>query len=196
MTPRPFRILAEFVEFVCSQTCYVLRRDDHFVSYRRPFTSYLAANGADLEAYMWHEHYVWNSARPRVQHATIEIRPACQQPPDEPLAAAALSLGFAEALPAAWAFVCDRLGSDPWPAMAAYRVGAVREGLAAREPAPGLLAGLLELAETALRRRDRGEERYLLPIRRRLETRVLPADRAAALFARRGIEGLIGGVRL
>jgi gamma-glutamylcysteine synthetase len=124
------------------------------------------------------------------------VRPACQQPGDEPLAAAALSLGLVESLPAAWAFVRDLLGPDPWPAMAAYRRDVVRAGLRATEPAPRLLSGLLDLCEQALRRRGRGEERFLRPLRRRLEARALPADRAARLLIRGGMAALIDGVRL
>lgn len=201
MTPRRFAGLDEFVAFLCGQRCYVLPEGRRFVRYGRPFASYLAAHGDDLtagvwNAYLWHEHYTWNSARPRVSQGTIEVRPACQQPPDESLAAAALSLGLVEALPELGAFVGDLLGPDPWPAMAAYRRDAVRRGVRAREPAPRFLAGLVDLCARALRRRGRGEERYLNPIRGRLERRTIPADRAAAVFRGRGIEGLIEDLKL
>jgi hypothetical protein len=161
------------------------------VPYNRPFVAYLAKHGADLDAYMIHEHYTWNSARPRVQHGTIEIRPACQQPPDEPLAASALCLAWVEAMPQVWAYLCERLGPDPWPAMTAYHREAIRHGVRAREPVRRFLAGLVEIAASALRRRGRGEERYLDPIRRRLETRTLPADRAVRIFRRGGVATLV-----
>ncbi len=205
MTPHRFVSLEDYLEFICRQTCYVLPRGGRLVRYGRPFTPYLSAYAParrgslseDLwKAYLWHEHYTWNSARLRVGNATIEVRPACQQPPDEPLAAAALSLGFVEAMPQVEAFVLDLLGPDPWPAMAAYRRAVVRQGIRAREPAPRLLAGVVDLAEKALRRRRRGEERYLQPIRRRLETRTLPADRAVALFRKGGVPALIEGFKL
>jgi gamma-glutamylcysteine synthetase len=191
MTPRRFETLEEFVGFVCAQTCYVLPDGKRYRAFRRPFTAYLAERGADLSAYLWHEHYIWNSARPRAHHGTIEIRPACQQPPDESLAAAALSLGLVEALPHLGPFLRELLGPDPRPAMTAYRRAAVRHGVRARQPAPRLLAGLLDLAASALRRRGRGEERYLRPMFRRLERRELPADRAAARFRRGGAKALI-----
>lgn len=196
MTPRRFATLEEFLEFVCAQTCYVLPRSGRFVQYGRPFTAYLAAHGPDLGAYLWHEHYTWNSARLRVQNATIEVRPACQQPPDQPLAASALCLALVEAMPQLWPYMRALLGPDPWPTMAAYRRDAVRHGLRAREPAPRFLAGLVDLAEQALRRRGRGEERFLVPIRRRLETRRLPADRAATLVRNGGIRALIDAYKL
>lgn len=196
MTPRRFATVEEFVEFISGQTCYMLPRDRGFAAYRRPFTNYLAMHGADLRAYLWHEHYTWNSARPRFQNATIEVRPACQQPPDEPLAAAALILGLVEAMTDAWTFLRDRLGPDPWPVMQAYRRAVVRDGLRAPEPVRGVLSGLVDLAEAALQRRGSGEERYLNPIRDRLERRSLPADRAASRFRSGGIEALIENLRM
>lgn len=196
MTPRRFDRLEEFVGFVCAQTCYILPDGTGYRSFRRPFTAYLAQRGVDLGAYLWHEHYTWSSARPRAHHGTIEIRPACQQPPGESLAAAALSLGLMEALPHLGPFVRDHLGADPWPAMAAYRRAAIRHGVRARQPAPRLLAGLLDVAASALGRRGRGEERYLRPLFRRLERQELPADRAAARFRRGGVKALIEEFRI
>ncbi len=195
MTPRRFTSLEDWLAFICGQTCHVLPRGRRFVPYGRPFAAYLATHGPDLKAYLWHEHYVWHSARLRAHHATIEIRPACQQPPDQPLAAAALSLGLVEAWPSLWALVRDRLGPDPWPAMKIYRAGAIRRGLRAREPAPGFLAELVALCEEALRRRGRGEETFLQPIHHRLEMRQVPADRAARLFRSGGILALIDGMK-
>ncbi|MGH2404548.1 MAG: glutamate-cysteine ligase family protein [bacterium] len=196
MTPRRFFSLEEFMAFICGQTCYVLKQDGRYVRYGRPFTSYLAAHGPDLDAYLLHEHYTWNSARPRAQHGTIEVRPACQQPPDEPLAASALCLAFVETMPEIWAYLCEQVGPDPWPAMAAYRRNAIRLGVRAPEPVPGFLAGLVELAEHALRRRGRGEEQYLRAISDRLETRTLPADRAARIFREGGGRTLVNVLRL
>jgi gamma-glutamylcysteine synthetase len=196
MTPRRFTSPEDWLPFICGQTCHVLRRGRRFVPFGRPFAAHLATHGDDLDAYLWHEHYVWHSARPRAHHATIEIRPACQQPPDEPLAAAALSLGLVEAWPSVWAFACDRLGPDPWPAMRAYRADAIRRGLQAREPAPGFLDEVVASSEEALRRRGRGEEAFLQPIRRRLERRLVPANRAARLFRSGGLRALIEGMKL
>ncbi len=205
MTPRRFASLEDYLEFICAQRCYVLPEGGRFVRYGKPFTSYLTAHGPRRpgplsarvwDAYLWHEHYTWNSARPRAGNATIEVRPACQQPPDASLAAAGLALGLVEAMPHIRAFMHDFMGPDPWPAMAAYRRAVVREGVRAREPAPRLLEGLVDLAERALRGRGRGEEQYLRPIWRRLETRALPADRAIALFRKGGVPALIGGLQL
>jgi gamma-glutamylcysteine synthetase len=191
MTPRPFADLEDYVRFVCRQPCAVLRRGHRYLPYGRPLGAYLQARGPDLDAFLWHEHYLWYSARPRAQHGTVEVRPACQQPPEEPLAAAALALALVEGWREAEALVAEAVGSDAWPAMAAYRRAAVRHGVRAAEPAPGFLARLLDVAERALRRRGRGEERFLDGLRRRVEARWLPADGATAAFRRGGAAALV-----
>jgi len=196
MTPRYCATLEDFLSIVGGQTCYLLPETQGLRRYGRPFTAYLEARGSRVtdaawHAYLWHEHYVWHSARPRVQYGTIEVRPACQQPPDEPLAAVALCLGLVEALPEVEALTRDRLGPDPWPAMLAYRRDVVRRGPRAREPSPGHLADLVALAARALRQRGRGEERFIESIRRRLERRAVPADRAVQLFRQGGVPAMV-----
>ncbi|MGH2399368.1 MAG: glutamate-cysteine ligase family protein, partial [bacterium] len=98
MTPGPFDSIEQFVRYICGYRCYILRHDGVFRRYNRPFEEYLRTHGPDMDAYLWHEHYTWNSARPRARNSTIEIRPACQQPHDDPLVVAALALGWVEAL--------------------------------------------------------------------------------------------------
>jgi gamma-glutamylcysteine synthetase len=197
MTPRRFGSLEEFVAFVCGHPCYVLKRaDGRLTQYNRPFHDYLEQHGPDLAAYLWHEHYTWNSARARVEQSTIEIRPACQQPPDEMMAASALSLGFVEAWPHIETYALRTLGSDPWPAMLRYRERVLTGGMRAEEPAKGFLRGIVEIAETGLRGRGRGEEEYLKPVWRRLEKRQAPADRARARFLNHGMGALIDELAL
>lgn len=196
MPPRPFADLEDYVWFICQQPCAVLRRGHGYAPYGRPLAAYVEARGPDLPAFLWHEHYLWYSARPRAQHATVEVRPACQQPPDDPLAAAALALALVEGWREAQALVSESLGTEAlgpaaWQAMAAYRQAAIRDGIRAAEPAPRFLARLLDVAEAALRRRGRGEERFLSGLRRRLERRRLPADDAAAAFRRGGVRALV-----
>lgn len=196
MTPRRFARLEEFVAFLCVQTCYVLPQGGGFPRFGRPFTAYLEAHGPRVtealwRAFLWHEHYIWNSARPRVHYGTIEVRPACQQPPTEPMAAVALCLGLVEAAPRVMVFLQDRLGRDPWPAMRAYRRAVIRAGPRAPEPSAGLLAALVTLAEEGLRSRGRNEETFLGPIRRRVERRTVPADQAVGLFRQGGVPALV-----
>ncbi|MBI3732852.1 MAG: hypothetical protein HY259_05265, partial [Chloroflexi bacterium] len=190
-----FASLEEFIAFICGHPCYVLKDGDAFRPYQRPFTHYLAKHGPDFQTYLWHEHYTWNSARARTEHSTIEIRPACQQPQSESLAASALSLGFVEAAPAIAEYVERVLGVDPWPTMLRYRKAVIHDGLRAQEPVKKFLSSLVQEAENGLRRRGRGEETFLGPIWARLEERRAPADRARALFVKKGMPALIEACR-
>jgi gamma-glutamylcysteine synthetase len=191
MTPRPFASIEEFILYICRFPCYVLRDGAGFRVWNRPFEAYLEEHGADLDAYLWHEHYIWNSARPRANNSTIEIRPACQGPPEEPLGAAAMSLGLVEALADAKAFLKDLFPTGPWPSLRRYRAAAILQGLRAPEPAPGFLEGSLRIAEKGLRGRGRGEETFLRPLWARLERRVTPGERNREIFHAGGIEALL-----
>ena len=75
--------------------------------------------------------------------------------------------------------------------MRQYHERVVRAGLAAPEPVPGFLAGVLGLAEAALARRGCGEEGMLAPLWQRLERRENPAQRVQRVFAEEGLEGLL-----
>ncbi|MCL4393914.1 MAG: hypothetical protein M1482_03745, partial [Chloroflexi bacterium] len=65
-------------------------------------------------------------------------------------------------------------------------------GLAAKEPVPGLVRTLVQIAESGLARRGRGEERLLEPVWRRIERRQSPGLRARQQLERGGIDALIG----
>ncbi|MEP7198355.1 MAG: glutamate-cysteine ligase family protein, partial [Chloroflexota bacterium] len=195
MTPRPFASLAEFIAFICAHPCYVLKNaDGSLTPYNRPFDDYLMRHGADLAAYLWHEHYTWNSARARVEHSTIEIRPACQQPQRETMAASALSLGFVEALPQIADYATRTFGDEAWPTMLRYRRAAIRDGVRAEEPAKQFLRTMVRFAEDGLRGRGRGEEKFLEPIWMRLQKQRTPAHEARALFNKKGMDALIDKV--
>ncbi len=190
MTPGPFGTVEEFLRYICHYPCYVLRRDGGFRPYNRPFEEYLRGHGPDIAAYLWHEHYTWNSARPRAQHSTIEIRPACQQPHGEPLLVAALALGWVEALADARAFLMDAF-PDPWAAMRDYRRDVIIHGLRAKEPVPRFVESVLQIAEMGLERRGHGEESFLRPFWDRLDQRTTPADRARELVRSQGVAAFI-----
>ena len=168
----------------------VLRHNGVFRQYNRPFEEYLRRHGPDIDAYLWHEHYTWNSARPRALNSTIEVRPACQQPHEDPLVVAALALGWVEALAEVRAFVEDAL-ADPWTSMQRYRREAIVHGLRSREPVERFVEGTLRIAEAGLRGRGRGEEQFLRPLWNRLEQRKTPGDRARDLVRSQGVAALV-----
>ncbi len=157
-----------------------------------------AATDDCFSAFLLHDHYIWHSARLRTAYGTVELRPACQQPPHEAMAAAALYLGLVEGQEEITAYVQRALApaEEPglagcWPGMMAYHGEAVRDGLAAVEPVPGFLAEVLALAEKALARRGHGEERMLAPLWGRLARRENPAQSVRRVFDAEGVEGLV-----
>ena len=152
---------------------------------------------------MLHDHYIWHSARLRTAYGTVELRPACQQPPHELMAATALYLGLVEGREEITDYVQSALApagkekgnphplSECWPRMRQYHEKVVRAGLAAPEPVPDFLADILELVAAALARRGHGEEGMLAPLWQRLERRENPAQGVRRVFAEEGLEGLI-----
>ncbi len=165
-----------------------------------PFGTWLA--GKDLspedawDAWLLHEHYIWNAARPRAAHGTVEIRGACQQPWREHGAVAALSTGLVEGHRAIAARIRDALGPDPWPVFRAWSARTVQDGAAASVPDEVLIQGILDDAEAALILRGRGEASRLRPLRERWETRRSPAHAARDAFEAGGMAGLIDAVAL
>ncbi len=195
MTPRKFTSLEEFIRYLCDYPCFILR--DGFKKFNRPFTNLLISQSPNLfDSFLWHEHYVWNSARARVAQSTIEVRPACQQPPGESFAANALILGWVEALPQVAAYFEDVLGKMAWDVMRSYRRAVVREGLVASEPVPGMMRALVDLAQAGLKRRAREEEKFLEPIWNRIERRESPGMRARQTMLRKGLPGLLDEIRV
>ncbi len=147
-----------------------------------------------FEGWLYHEHYVWNAARPRVAHGTVELRSACQQPWPDHMAASALGTAFGAGHVALGAYLREALGGDPWPALRRYHGAVVRSGLAADEPVAGLVEGVLERAHATLVARGRGEEVYLAPLFDRWAQRENPAQRAIALVQGGGIEALVAAL--
>ena len=141
-----------------------------------------------------HEHYVWHSARPRPLHGTVEVRAACQQPVTERHATPALALGLVggwrECREAVLAHFSGRMDAA-WAACSEWHARAARDGLAAREPAPGLIDDVLAACDGALRARGLGEEDHLAPLRGRARDGKNPAQVARDVFVRGGVDALI-----
>jgi len=211
MLARPMHDMVDFVGAISESTYLIVRDDDEIIPSSQPFTEYLAEHGADYDAFLFHEHYMWNSARLRAAFGTIEIRPACQQPwsgvrrrfttggaggvrtgdGPEHMAVSALGLGLIEAATPIQAYVGAHLGPDYWAIMQTYHSQAIRHGLRAPEPAPDFLARILTLAKEGLRVRGFGEEIMLAPLWRRIARRRNPAQQARAVHHTDGIRGLI-----
>jgi gamma-glutamylcysteine synthetase len=191
MPVRPYTSIEDYVATVSESTYLILKSQGEVVPSSRHFTEYLAEHGADFDAFLFHEHYIWNSARVRVAYGTVEIRPACQQPWREHMAACALGLGLIEASREIDDYVQTTLGPDYWDILRTYHRQAILSGLAAPQPTPGFLDQVVALAQNGLARRGQGEASYLLPILQRLERLESPGQRVRRIFRTDGIHGLL-----
>ncbi|CAN5806629.1 hypothetical protein BH10CHL1_BH10CHL1_31480 [soil metagenome] len=191
MPVRPFTSIADYVRTMAQSTYLIVRADNEIIPSSRPFTSYLREHGPDFEAFLFHEHYIWNSARLRTHYGTLEIRPACQQPWSEHMAAMALSVGLIEAAQPIMDYVQTALGEAYWSIMRTFHQQAIAKGLAAPQPARNFLRTIILLAEAGLQRRGQGEERWLRPIFDRLELGLNPAQRIRKIFQTHGNTGLL-----
>jgi glutamate--cysteine ligase len=191
MPARPYTSIEDYVATVSDSTYLILRADNVVVPSSQRFVDYLSEHGPDFDAFLFHEHYIWNSARLRVAYGTVEIRPACQQPWEDHMAATALGVGLVEASGEIDAYVKDALGAEYWQTMLTYHRQAIRSGLAAPQPAPDFLTKIVEMAETGLQRRGLGEHRLLAPLYRRLDRRLNPAQRSRYFFQADGVSGLL-----
>lgn len=191
MPRHPYASIADYIETVSQATHLIRKADGTVVLGTRTFADYLREVGPDYDAFLYHEHYVWNSARLRAAYGTIEIRPCCQQPWTEHMAAAALTLGLIEASQPMSDYLQELFGADYWQEMRNFHEQVISLGLAAPRPAPTFWSHIVALAEEGLRNRGFGEERLLSPIWRRLDRRVNPAQRARQIFAIDGMAGLL-----
>lgn len=191
MLARPFASMVDFVETMSESTYLIVRAGGEIIPSSQPFTAFLAEHGPDYKAFLFHEHYIWNSARLRAAYGTLEVRPACQQPWGETMAVAALILGLVEAAEPALEYVAAEVGDDYWARLRIYHQQAIRFGLAAPQPAPDFLLRLAELAEKALTARGFGEETLLQPIFARLRRRMNPAQAHRAIYRHDGMAGLV-----
>ncbi len=196
MPPRPYADVEDLVAQLVEYPCLIRRVGGRWMAEHRPFREILVEEGPDLDAFLLHEHYIWHAVRLRAAYGTVEIRPACQQPPADAMAATALALGLVEAAPALVDYVEAALGPGAWAIQRRYYIQAAREGLAAPEPCPGFLENVLVLVERGLERRGQDEEVYLGPLWERLERRQNPAQRMRQVYRLEGVEGLLGYTRV
>lgn len=201
-SPRPYADLEEYVRFLAGLRCLCLPdANGGFRVIGETFADHLKelpgqAPEVVYEEFLFHEHYVWPSARPRSRIGTLEIRPCCQQPADSTWVPSALALGLIEAADEVGSFFESELGENYWSTLLRYRESAVRYGLGAPVPVPHFLETLLDLTSEGLRRRGHGEETFLDPAFVMLDRGSEPASKALSLFKKGGAEALVEGVSL
>ena len=195
MIERPYDDLGDFIERLSKKTCLLLK-DKSYYAVNKPFVEVLKEKGPDLETFLMHDHYLWNSARARSAHSTVEIRPACQQPWSEHMSVAALSLGLVEAEKDIQAYLNLQFGNQTWPLLNDYHKEAVRFGLAAKRPVPGFLLEILSLAYKGLVARGFKEEELLKPLFERLKAEENPGQKAKKIFEAKGIKAMIDSLKI
>ncbi|CAN5600227.1 hypothetical protein BH24ACT26_BH24ACT26_06270 [soil metagenome] len=195
MPPRPFSAVEDYIELVLGLRCLMLPDDTG--GFRIVDGAFTEAHLGDMdgdalfEAFLFHEHYVWPSARPRARIGTLEIRPVCQQPWDAHWLAPALSLGLVERAGDVAGYLDEALGKTWWDALRAYRRTAVVAGMSAPEPAPGFLHTVAEIARRGLEQRGCGEEALLDAAFERIERRAGPADAALSCLQAHGMDAVV-----
>ena len=202
--PRPFADLADYAAAIAAFRPVYAKRDGEAILLRDydTFADYLAADAptgraldgsavplapqpADIDL---HTTCFWHNARVS-RYFTVENRACDQQPPEELVTIAALTLGLVCARGAAW----EELRACNWDDLRAARDSACRRALAGEvggTPIADLARRMLEIAAEGLRARQLGEEEFLTPLLDRCERGWCPADDAADLF-RRGAETLV-----
>lgn len=190
MPARAMRDPLDWIETLAKQDFLVRKQDGQYIPESGTFIDYLRQHGPRFDDFLMHEHYVWNSGRPRCAHATIELRSACQQPWAEHTANTALGLGIIEAWKTLAPWLEAQLQDALWPAMRDYHQRVLHQGIQATEPFEGLLAGILQHANDALSARGLGEEIYLAPLYRRLQERRSPGHDAIEAYRKGGWEAL------
>ncbi|MGA1825802.1 MAG: glutamate-cysteine ligase family protein [bacterium] len=136
-----------------------------------------------------HFSFFWPSAR-LSRYYTLENRINDQQPPGEMMTIPALTLGIIENLNEAERFIDEY----PWPLLGVLRIKAARFGLEAKlqgVPIWHLCKRMVDIAEDGLKKRGLGEELFLIPLKERIEKVFCPADKAAQLYRKRGIQGFL-----
>lgn len=179
-----FETCEEWFDHLISQR-FVLRKvgDGVYEPRGETFRSFLIEHGSrvTLTDFNYHEGCLWWTARPRRLYSTIEVRPACQQPPHEHMVVQALTLGLVNNLTEAEKHV-KTYEHQSW---VMYRRAAAASGLKtmfAGRSSSEMLERVLKIAEKGLRDRGRGEEGFLWPLYARLGEGKLPGDAALDLW--------------
>ncbi len=131
----------------------------------------------------------WYNAR-LSHYYTVENRLNDQQPPGELHSIAALTLG----LTAVWKEALDVSEQYDWGLLRDAREEACRraiEGNLDGFKLADFAAEMLEVADTGLKKRELGEEKFLDPLKKRLEEHRCPADEVEEIFNKNGIAGIV-----
>lgn len=205
-----FRDIPDYIDYLCSFNPFLIQRDDQpiYIIDKPSFGDYLNSNQAsngilisgevvsvfpEVEDILYHSNCAWFNTRISPKYGTIESRISCQQPPQETLVVTALVLGIVENIEEAENLL-NRYSWDEWKR---FRFDAIRHTLQAEileAKGLSLVAEFTRIAETGLRKRGLGEEKFLEPAFKRIEERSTPADRAIHAFQTMKLEEFINSL--
>ncbi len=187
----PIHEMSDWIEQLCDQKHLIHRENGQYLPQKGAFNNYLETHGPDFDAFLFHEHYIWNSARLRSAHGTVEFRAACQQPHHETMVVSAISLGIVEASQTLMTWLQKERGDKLWSTMRTYGHDVMRQGLAATEPIDNFLTTVLTQAQQALEQRGFKEEVFLEPLWNRLKEKKNPAQQALDAFDEGDVKALV-----
>jgi gamma-glutamylcysteine synthetase len=165
----------------------------------RPFKAHWLNGASYSPDFLFHDHYVWHSARPRPKQSTIEIRPACQQPLKDHNVVAALSVGMVQSHKQLYPYLSSlarkpsgakiTVGPDggaptlqqAWPELKRLHEIAGKTGLEDSD-VRNFCQGVLEHAKRGLESRGLGEEKFLEPLFARIEAGKNPSQISQDFF--------------
>ncbi len=136
-----------------------------------------------------HSTCYWFNAR-LSHYYTVEGRLNDQQPPEDVICIAALTLGLAAGLEEGR----EALDSYDWTALREAREAACRDGIEGATDdlnLAELAEEMLAVAEQGLNKRGLGEEKFLAPLYDRVENKYSPAHEAAEIYSEGGMEALV-----
>lgn len=143
-----------------------------------------------MECVLQQEGFVWSCARPRARYGTVEIRPACAQPPGSEMIFPAFCLGVMESLKS----VSNLVNLYRWKDWNDLYEKAILKGFDAQVKGLSLQSvaqEVLSLAYEGLENRYTGEEILLSDAFTRLYKCEAPAERVMDWMGRGGIEEVI-----
>ena len=134
--------------------------------------------------------FCYYNARLVSKFGTIESRMSCQQPPNETLTTAALTLGIIENLGKSKKL----MNSFSWKSWQELRLDAIKHSFKAKineQSVVLLIKQLLDIAREGLINRQLGEEHFLNPLYHRLASLKSPADIAIDIFKEKGLTAFL-----
>lgn len=188
----------DIIDYIRGMSIYCVERDGKYINFRpTPLTEYFTADSVEGEFF---DGSTYRDIRfaPRAEdiqylrafkleditfRGTVEFRSVCQQPVSEIMATGALHAGLIQELDALTELLdSDRTvynrGYTPMELRAMFNMRELPDFLDKRA-ASALLLRIVELAESGLRRRGFGEEKYLAPLYGRAERLLSPARQMA-----------------